>query len=36
MKLFLHKSVVFFRHVANYSLLCTVFHGFDKQLVVER
>ena len=24
-KLFVHKSVVFFRHVVNYSLLCIVF-----------
>lgn len=29
-KLFLHKSSVFFRHVANYSLLCTVFHSFGE------
>lgn len=31
MKLFLHKTAVFFRYMANYGLLCTVFHGFDEQ-----
>lgn len=29
-KLFVHKSAVFFRHVANYSLLCTVFHDIGE------